>query len=81
MASEIPVGPRSLVGYRFLRALQNDPVPFLTSVARDHGDIVQFRIGRQVIILLNHPDLIRELLVTQHRSFRKSDGRERGDLA
>ncbi|MDP9362486.1 MAG: cytochrome P450, partial [Acidobacteriota bacterium] len=31
-----------------------------------------FSVGRQQIFLFNHPDLIRELLVSQHRSFHKS---------
>jgi cytochrome P450 len=69
---DIPVGPRAIVGLRFLRAMQNDPVPFLMRVAHEHGDIVQFRIGGQIIVLVNHPDLIREMLVTRHRSFRKN---------
>jgi len=69
---DIPAGPRAIVGWRFLRAMQNDPVPFLTRVAREYGDIVQFRIGGQVLVLVNHPDMIREMLVVQHRSFRKN---------
>lgn len=52
--------------------MQRRPIPFLTRLARDHGDIVRFRVGPQVLILVNHPDLIRELLVTRHRSFHKS---------
>ncbi len=69
---EIPVGTRALFPGRLLRVMQRDPIPFFTRMAREHGDAVQFRIGRQAVILLNHPDLIRELLVTQHRSFHKS---------
>jgi cytochrome P450 len=52
--------------------LQRDPIPFFTSLARDYGDVSQFSIGRQKIILLNEPELIRELLVVQQRSFHKS---------
>jgi cytochrome P450 len=69
---EIPQGPRSIIPFRFLRRMQRDPLPFLTSLARDYGDIVQFRVGKPVLVLVNHPDLIRELLVVQHRSFHKS---------
>jgi len=72
MMPEIPAGPSSIIPFRFLRVMQRDPIPFFTRLARDYGDAVQFKVGRQVIILLNHPDLIRELLVAQHRCFHKS---------
>src|SRR5215212_2874512 len=69
---EIPAGPRSRVPFRFLRVMQRDPIPFLTRVAREHGDVVQFSMGPQVLVLVSHPDLIRELLVAHPRSFHKS---------
>ena len=68
----IPHGPRSFLPGRFLRRMQHDPIPFLTGLARDYGDAVQFRIGPQTMIVFSHPDLVREVLVTHHRSFRKS---------
>jgi len=70
--ADIPIGARSVVPFRFLRVMQRDPIPFFTRLAREHGDAVQFKAGKQVIVLFNHPDLVRELLVTQHRSFHKS---------
>ena len=70
--NEIPAGPRSIIPFRFLRIMQRDPIPFLTRLARDYGEIVQFKVGPQSIVLISNPDLIRELLVTQHRSFHKS---------
>ena len=68
----LPSGPRSVIPFRYLRVLQRDPIPFLTNVAREYGDAAQFFVGPQQIFLFNHPDLIRELLVTQHRAFHKS---------
>lgn len=68
----IPAGPRSRIPFRFLRTLQNDPIPFFTRLAREYGDASAFRIGPQPIWFFNHPDLIREILVTQHRFFHKS---------
>ena len=67
-----PPGPRSIFPGRFLRIMQRDPIPFFTRLAQEYGDAVQFSVGPQKIILLGHPDLIRELLVVQHRSFHKS---------
>jgi cytochrome P450 len=68
----IPTGPRSLFPGRFLRVMQRDPIPFLNGLAREYGDAVSFRIGPQLLAFFNHPDLVKELLVTHHRSFHKS---------
>jgi len=67
-----PPGPRSRIPFRYLRILQHDPIPFFQKLADDYGDASQFHVGPQQIFFFNHPDLIRELLVTQHRSFHKS---------
>jgi len=67
-----PPGPRSRIPFRYLRILQRDPIPFFQKLADDYGDASQFHVGPQQIFFFNHPDLIRELLVTQHRSFHKS---------
>jgi cytochrome P450 len=67
-----PPGPRSRIPFRYLRTLQRDPIPFFQRLADDYGDASQFHVGPQQIFFFNHPDLIRELLVTQHRSFHKS---------
>jgi cytochrome P450 len=67
-----PPGPRSRIPFAFLRALQQRPIPFFERLARDYGDASRFNVGPQQIFFFNHPDLIRELLVTQHRSFHKS---------
>ncbi|HXH39684.1 MAG TPA: cytochrome P450 [Thermoanaerobaculia bacterium] len=68
----LPPGPKSVIPFRYLRTLQRDPIPFFARVASEYGDAAQFFVGPQQIFLFNHPDLIRELLVTQHRSFHKS---------
>jgi cytochrome P450 len=68
----VPPGPRSIIPFRFLRDMQRNPIPFLTAMARDYGDVAQFSVGPQTIVFFNHPDSIRDLLVTQHRSFHKS---------
>jgi cytochrome P450 len=67
-----PPGPRSHIPFRYLRTLQRDPIPFFKKLATEYGDASQFHVGPQQIFFFNHPDLIRDLLVTQHRSFHKS---------
>src|SRR4051812_8065824 len=56
-----------------LYAMRRDPISFFTTLAREQGDIARFRLGddAQNCFLLNHPDYIREVLVTQDRNFTK----------
>src|SRR5947209_18803024 len=69
----LPPGPRrSLVPGRTLRIMQRAPIPYFTSLAREYGDASTFFVGPQRIVFFNHPDLVRELLVTQNRFVDKS---------
>jgi cytochrome P450 len=54
-----------------------NPTVFLSDLARDYGDISQFRLGPTNAVLLNHPDLIRDVLVTNSRWFMKGEGLQR----
>src|SRR5438309_4144013 len=56
-----------------LYAMRRDPLTFFTKLAREQGDIARFRLGdhEHDLYLLNHPDYIREVLVTQDRNFTK----------
>src|ERR1044072_7573934 len=69
--ASIPRGPRArpLVGN--LHEFSRDPFGFLTRCARDYGDIIRLRVLRLDGYILNHPDLIEELLVTNNRHFIK----------
>lgn len=58
-------------------AMRSDPLGLLTSLARQHGDIADLSIGRRRVLLLSHPELVREVLVTQQRSFVKGEGLQR----
>jgi len=40
--------------------------------AKKYGDIVFFKVGNERIYLFNHPDLIRDVLVTNQKNFTKS---------
>src|ERR1700745_4086888 len=62
-----------------LYAMRRDPLEFFTALAREHGDIVRFRLGdhEHDIYLLNHPAYIRDALVTQDRTFPKGLAVER----
>ncbi|MCA1566688.1 MAG: cytochrome P450 [Acidobacteria bacterium] len=60
-----------------LLAFRRDPLKFLTRIAREHGDIVRFRMGPQHVFLLSHPDLIRDALVTRGEHFHKGRALQR----
>ncbi|MGF6883576.1 cytochrome P450 [Nocardia sp. GAS34] len=50
--------------------MRDTPLEFFSSL-RDCGDIVEIKIGPQRAYVLNSPELIRQLLVSQHRQFDK----------
>ena len=65
-------GPRDgRFGITFHRSLKTDPLGFAVQAARDHGDFAFVRIGWVRLYLVNRPELIREVLTTRVRSFRK----------
>src|SRR4051794_5441625 len=68
---EPPRSPRGhwLTGH--LRPFQRDRLGFLTDCARKLGDVVDLRLGPMRVRVLNHPDLIEEVLVAKYRHFLK----------
>ncbi|MGH7822116.1 MAG: cytochrome P450, partial [Candidatus Binatia bacterium] len=67
-----PPGPRDFtLGLRHLRSLNVDPLGFYPALAREYGDLAMLRFGPKRLCLASHPDLVREVLVTKGRSFRK----------
>lgn len=55
-----------------LREFRKDPPTFLAKIAREHGDFVALRLGRQNVFLASDPDIIRDVLVTHQTKFKKS---------
>src|SRR5438552_18610663 len=79
-ATALPPGPRAnLIGIG-LFPLGRDPLRYMTALAERYGDIVYFRSGRERFFLLNHPDHIKDLLVTSARKFAKGRALERSRL-
>jgi cytochrome P450 len=50
-----------------------DPLGLFQQWARQYGDIFHYRVFHRHIYFLNHPDLIKEVLVTQHQNFVKGE--------
>lgn len=64
-------GPRGHWLLGNLPEFRRDMLGFLTRCARDYGDAVLFRLGPKRIVLLSHPSLVEEVLVTGNRHFTK----------
>lgn len=72
-----PPGPkRQLFGGNFL-AFRRDPLNFLQRLASTYGDIVHFSMGPQEVFFLNHPDYVRDVLVTHNQKFMKGRALQR----
>lgn len=68
-----PPGPKQrLPLFLFLNFLRN-PIGVLVDISK-YGDISHFKFGTQHIYFLNHPDYIRDVLVTYNNNFIKSRG-------
>jgi len=75
-----PQGPKNppIIGH--LPAFRSNPLAFLIKAAREHGDLVYFRVARQHMYLVNHPDYVREILVTNQSNFLKSRALQRSKV-
>ncbi len=66
-----PPGPRRAIPFSGLLAYRKGPLPFFQNLAAQYGDISYFRLGPNEAFFLNHPDYVREVLVTNHQNFIK----------
>ena len=62
---------RGLPVFGQLFPFQRDQLAFLTEMARGHGDITHYHLLNVPVYQLNHPDVIREVLVEQADKFEK----------
>ena len=75
----LPPGPVTRFPEKHVVALARDMLGFFAGLKRDYGDIAFVRLGRKhPTYLVSHPDLVRELLVTQQKSFVKGRSFDRG---
>lgn len=73
--AQVP-GPRRRVPALNALSMGRDPLAFLTALTA-YGDIARVPLGPETLYLFNHPDLVRDVLVTNHRNFHKGRGLER----
>lgn len=76
-----PPGPRhGLLWFALHRFRPADPIVLFQQLAREYGDAVHHQLGRQHILFLNDPKLIREVLVNQNDNFEKERTVRRSEL-
>jgi cytochrome P450 len=74
---QLPPGPkRSLLAGNYFGFLR-DPLGHLQHLAKEYGDISFFRMGPQGIYFLNHPDYVKDVLVTHNQHFKKGRALQR----
>jgi cytochrome P450 len=71
-AVRYPPGPKSTLPGGQMLAFRRDAIGLLTRLTRQYGDVVMYKNGPERVTFLNHPDYIRDVLVTHQRNFTKS---------
>jgi cytochrome P450 len=69
-----PPGPTAHYPGQLWVAVYKDLLGFLTRVAKEYGDIAYTRLGHTHSVLLNHPDYIRDVLVTHAKDVKAYEG-------
>ncbi len=76
-----PPGPRhGLLWFALHRFRPADPITLFQQLAREYGDVVHHQLGREHILFLSNPELIREVLVNQNDNFEKERTVRRSEL-
>ena len=73
-------GPRQRYPAEFALAVIRRPLALFEELAQRYGDVAGIRIASQPVVLVSHPDLIRDVLVTHGRLFHKGRGLERAKM-
>ncbi len=76
-AAVFPPGPRSRYPGHLALRFRRDLLGLMTELVAEHGDVVGLSVMGTQFVLVNHPDLIRDILVTHQRSFAKGQALER----
>jgi cytochrome P450 len=77
VAPDLPPGPKVSRVAAWTYGLRTDPLAFLTSMAQQYGDLAAYRMAGEQMLFVNHPQYVRDILVTNNRNFAKGRGLER----
>ena len=70
-AHRVAPGPRGYLSIGSLRRFRRDPLECLTSLARQHGDVVRLRLGPMQAYLVSNPDGIQHVLQDNSHNYGK----------
>ena len=70
-------GPKNSPSALNLIRFRREPLSFIQRLTHRYGDFATFRMGGQTMFLANHPDYIREVLVTRYSKFAKGRALQR----
>src|SRR5262249_40752216 len=70
-------GPKFSPSALNLILFRHDPLSFLQRLTKHYGDFARFWMGGQQMFLVNHPDYIRDVLVTHNSNFVKGRALQR----
>lgn len=76
----LPPGPNGLPLLGSLVDYFPDMLGFLKRVSDEYGDIVYYKLGSRKMYLLNNPEHIKDVLVTNNRNFEKSRALKRSKI-
>jgi cytochrome P450 len=68
----LPAGPKGHFLVGSLPEFRRDLLGFFVACAREFGDVVPIRVADRKLVLLNHPDLIEEVLTARARQTTKT---------
>ncbi|GAP07266.1 MAG TPA: cytochrome P450 [Anaerolinea thermolimosa] len=71
MSKTFPPGPTSQELLRRIPSIQSDTLTFLTDISQRFGRVVGFHIAGLPIIVINHPEGIKHVLLDEHRRYSK----------
>ena len=72
-----PPGPRRTPRAVLPLALGREPLSYLRDLVRTYGDVAHITAAGEHIVVLSDPRMVRDVLVTHQRNFRKGRGLER----
>src|SRR5215471_1388957 len=77
MKRKYPDGPQIrlpliLIGQMMPKRFSFDPLTFGLGIARQFGDIAHYKLGPLHVYQLNHPELVRQILVERPEKFHKA---------
>jgi len=75
MNEQPPVLAQRFPGHALL-LFRRDPIAVLRRAAAEYGDVVRLPLSKHPVYLVNHPDLIKGVLVTHQKQFKKGRGLE-----